>query len=169
VTGDVEWEGENGILITSEYVEGAPVLRFDAVGVPTDCGLGSPVKCLKTSQVGEGRALVIEQEENVIVLTTPYTLPELCAADSELPDGEGNLPDDEDMCNPPVPPPCTPPPPHSHPCPLEHYSEYYIWPDGDTISVNVTEWASGDLAVTAQGGQLPARPVQALKFYMKGI
>ena len=174
VTGDVLWEGENGMTVSTEYLDGVPVIRFDAVGVPEDpCGMGTPIRCLKVAQIGTGRALIIGQTGNIITLTTPYVMAELCATKSLLPDEDGNLPDDGDACNPPTPVPCIPPVPHSGTCPATHYTSYYIWPAGDTIGTSIIEWLSGqsqsDPLTMAQGGaQLPARTNYAIEIFMKG-
>ena len=176
--GQIYWAGENGIQVTTEYIDGTPVIRIDAVGVsavPACLNLGPPVTCINVQQTGTGGALMISQTENMILLATPYMLQDSCAAAQTLPDSGGNLPMPGNSCTPVPPVPCTPPAPSPMTgCPSQPYSAYYILPMTDTIGISlVTQPAAvtqESLELSALGGSfdLPPRPRQGLKLYLKG-
>ena len=177
VSGDVVWEGENGITVTTEYVDGVPVVRIDAVGDPDpDCGgLTPPIKCIRASQVGTGRPLLISQTESIIMLGTPYTLQEFCAMFPYVPDEDGKLPVSDDACTTPPVVPCIPPDPTTYACPTEPHKDYYLWPMSDTIGLELVEllpvFDPASQALNAGlniPGSLPPRAKQGLKIFMKG-
>jgi hypothetical protein len=171
VAGDVQFEGENGIVISTEYIDLVPVLRFDAIGVPDlpDCICQSkPLEYLSACQTGVGGALMIDQTDNIIGLATPYTLQEFCAANDPtaiLNAARAN------GCNPPIPVPCTPPPAHDCVCIDRHYADYYIWPVSDTVGVMpvILQPSVADQLPSPNPINLPARPRQGLKLYLKGV
>lgn len=178
VSGEVVFEGENGITVSTEYdLDGTPVLRFDAIGVPDtpDClPLGEPITCIKVAQSGTGGALIISQTGNIITLATQYTLADVCAKFNKLPDQNGNLPMNRDACQPPVPPiPCTPPEPFSGNCPSAKYQSYYIWPISDTIGINIVVidpvFTMQSLLTESDDNGLPPRSKQGLKLFLKGV
>jgi len=174
---DVVFEGESGVTIITEYIDGVPVLRFDAVGVAAapDCThLGDPVKCIRTSQTGSGGALMIGQVENIIALDTAFTLQELCVLKKHMPDTSGKLPTNEDACETPQPPvPCTPPVPPvpaSTQCPAISYQDYFIRPIGDTIGIQtvIVPPSVQDQLPSSNANALPARNKGGLKLSIKG-
>ena len=179
LTGHIFWEGEAGIKVSTEYMDGVPVIRLDAIGVsdlPACLPLTKPLKCIKVSQVGSGGALAVAQVENTILFSTPYSLQDVCGMFAVLPDNEGNLPVDKDACLPPIPVVCPAPPPFTGNCPVESYAEYFIWPNKDTIGISLvqsepvfTQDSASEFALANNSINLPPRPRQGLRLYLKGV
>jgi hypothetical protein len=124
MTGDVIFEGRNGINISVRYEDGKPVITFDAVGVTDDLNcvdLGSAVKCIRINQLNLG-AMLIEQAGSQITIGHRVPKEDICTANATLPDSDGEVPDAPDPCTEPpegvIPfppyPPFVPPP---DPCP----------------------------------------------------
>lgn len=178
VSGDIVWEGEDGIRITTEYIDDVPVVRFDAIGtsdLPACLPLTPPIKCIKVAQTGTGGALMISQDENIISLATPYALQDFCGKFQVLPDSSGKLPLGKDACTVVPPEPCTPPEPHTGNCPALTYADYFVWAASDTLAVSLvqqdpifSQQAVADQALADNGVSLPARPRQGIRISLKG-
>lgn len=180
LTGQIYWEGENGIRVNTEYLDGIPVIRFDALGVAEfpDClPLTIPVRCIKVNQTGSGGALMINRSSNIITLGTPYTLAAACHRKKEagLPDADGNLPMSADACETPEVVPCDPPEGHEGYCDEQQYNQYFLWPLQDTVGVLRVQqdpvFDQASAASYAESGSainLPPRPKQGLRIFMKG-
>lgn len=180
LTGQIYWEGENGIRVSTEYLDSVPVIRFDALGVaefPECLPLTPPVKCIKVSQTGAGGALMINRSSNIITLGTPYTLAAVCHREkgSRLPDADGNLPLNTDACDTPEVVPCEPPDGHEGSCDGQQYNQYFLWPLEGTVGVLRVQqdpiFDQASAAAYAESGNainLPLRPKQGLKIFMKG-
>ena len=179
VSGQIFWEGENGIQVTTEYIDSVPVIRIDAVGtteLPACLPLTAPVKCIKVQQIGTGGTLMISQDENVISLATPYMLQDFCGMFPTLPDSEGHLPIDRDVCIIIPPVPCTPPAPFTGICPTGSYPDYFIWTLTDTLGVALVQQdpvfsqeSASQFAIDSNGVNLPLRPKQGVQLFMKGV
>lgn len=179
LTGQIFWEGENGVQVTTEYLDGVPVIRLDAVGIselPSCLPLTDPIKCIKVQQTGTGGALAISQVDNTILFATPYALQDFCGMFPMLPDSDGNLPISKDACIPPIPIVCPAPPPFTGICPSLRYADYFIWPATDTIGLSLiqsepafSQETATAFALASGGVNLPPRPKQGIKLYMKGV
>ena len=115
VTGDVVFEGRDGVLVSStNTIGGIPILRIDVIGVPeTPLDVCRDVCDVITElllQRKAGSAVDIsEYGGNVIALVgSGFDLGDICQTQKlrRLPDAEGNLPPGEDICTaiPPDPP-----------------------------------------------------------------
>jgi hypothetical protein len=114
-TGDVQLEGQNGVVVTSSA--GSNIVKIDIVGVPEsnpeDCGDDCPPIQEICFERAPGSVFMISQYDAVTVALNTYafTLDDLCGAQKarKLPDAQGNLPlavkPGDDPCEiPPIPP-----------------------------------------------------------------
>ena len=117
VSGDVIFEGRNGVQVTSENtMEGIPLLRIDVIGVPDipleDCReVCIPIReiCIERKS---GSAVDISQygDDAVALFGSGFDLTDICESQRvrRLPDSEGNLPYGKDICTEPPPDPPEP-------------------------------------------------------------
>ena len=121
MTGDISWFGNGGITITSNWVNGTPVLTFNMEGqpdpLPEECdGDGPPICGIHVVRYADSPIQVSQIDQNTLALSTfNYDLDDVCAAKKAryLPDADGNLPtlpaDTDTPCHPTPVTPVTPP------------------------------------------------------------
>lgn len=176
VTGEVTFQGIDGVRIDS-YVSGDnQILRISAVGVqstPECIDLSPPIECIDVNQVNNG-SLMISRLDNHIILAHRSALDEVCTDKLALPDDEGNLPlQPDDPCDPPPPaPPCDPNPPWTGPgaCPSD--PQYYFFSAGGDL-LTITPYLGAELAGSAlldyiYNPLLPPRQSQGLRIALRG-
>lgn len=174
LTGDVVLTGIDGIVITTEITAQGQLVRFDALGESTevDCiDLPPPIECVEVQQVGSGGVFAVELNGNVLNIDTSYQLEDMCQAkkDRKMPDEEGKLPLDKDVCGDPVEPePC------DTPVAIDPVSScdtaLYINVVSTLLGVELLD-EPGMPAVDTNGGltTLPARSRQGLKLFVRGL
>jgi hypothetical protein len=117
VTGDVKFEGRDGVKVTSFVgMGGTPILRIDIIGQadvdPEECKDVCPLIQEICFQRKAGSPVDVSQYgENVLALVgSCFDLEDICTAQTlrRLPDSNGTLPYRDDVCDDiPVPPvPC---------------------------------------------------------------
>ena len=107
MTGDVTFEGRNGINISVRYEAGKPVITFNAIGVTDalECvDLADAVRCIRINQLNVG-SMLITQAGSTIILSHRVDKEAMCTANDTLPNQAGEVPDAPDPC---TEPPATP-------------------------------------------------------------
>jgi len=109
ITGDISFEGRDGVLITSRIDGGKHILRFDVLGVPPnmeDCG-EDPLICTVVVERVPGSCFVTSKYDDYTLALTAngLTLDDICAAGKAR-----RRPSDMDPCAEPGPPPVPTPP-----------------------------------------------------------
>lgn len=146
VTGDVVFEGENGVRVTSYVTDtGVNTLRFDIIGeAPPDtdnCAtaeIGPPITTIAIEQALGSAIVVSEYDVGVLALTYPgKSLTELCAATRNI-----YRPNNTDPCAPDADPQ-----PEPEPAPAAEFS------------FDVADLDSGNFTIAAPGAADYINPI----------
>jgi hypothetical protein len=109
ISGDISFEGRDGVLITSNIVDGEHILRFDVLGVPPvveDCGEHPLICTIIVERAAGSRFVISKYDDYTLALTANgLTLDDICAAAKAR-----RRPDDRDPCETPLPPEVDPAP-----------------------------------------------------------
>ncbi len=183
VTGAVEFVGEEGIVVTTDVIDGQDVIFINAIGVPSQLAcdaIGPAITCIAINQLNLG-GLTISRTGNEIFLGLRNELVELCRNKERLPDDDGTLPLDpgdpcEDPDAPKVPDPFPPFVPPAEECEA-HGGRYFITSVTDAleihpeVAINAPTFLQGLSAGDIQRllAELPPRNAQGLKLVVRGI
>jgi len=177
ISGDVVFQGDDGMLIDSYTDAGKNILRISARGVqdiPECVDLADPIKCIDVNQVNAG-SLTISRSGANIYIAHRSQLEDVCTTKEYIPDDEGNLTGNhDDPClDPPTPDSCPPNPSWTPPgaCPSDP-SSYTVTGLGSLFQVEPhtgDELAGASLLDYIYNPLLPPKTRQGLRLSLRGI